>query len=80
MTEWGFLSTIPYYTASCWLCGTYLDSRAGSENELCSAAFSELLVDDELRLLSRDWILFLEEFRLFNISALTALEKYRLCV
>jgi len=50
----------------------YLDSLAGSEDELCSAVFSELLQDDELRLLRRDCSFFLEDFRLFSILAMDA--------
>lgn len=55
-----------------WLQGVYLDSLAGSEDELCSAVFSELLQDDELRLLRRDCSFFLEDFRLFSILAMDA--------
>ena len=32
--------------------GVHLDSLAGSEDELCNGTFSELLQDDELRLLN----------------------------
>ena len=49
-----------------------LDSPAGSEDELCSAACSELLEEDELRLLSLDCILFLDDFKLFSIAAIGA--------
>ena len=52
--------------------GADLESLAGSEDELCSATFSELLQDDELRLLNRDCIFFLEDFKLFSMLPLPA--------
>ena len=46
-----------------------LDSFAGSEDELCSAVCSELLEEDELRLLNLDCIRFLDDCKLFSIVA-----------